>query len=179
MFVSTVTQPSCTSCQPATLAWPRRPSSRIRRASSSSALHLSLLQTRHSLLPLQMAPHLRTGGLTPHFLLDSVPILTLVRCGLFTVVYVKSELFKSQLHMCICCFTNKGPLNTLSLKPLWSLLWKIHHGMSLSYLLYVILIRDESSHKKAKTWRDLKLKGLLFKLVFLCTSTLLPGLLLF
>lgn len=77
-FVRTVTPPSCTSYRPVMLAWLSRSSSRTRRAPFSSALHLCRSPPLLSPLPLQTAPHLRTGDHTPPCPLGSALAATLV-----------------------------------------------------------------------------------------------------
>lgn len=76
--VRMVTRPSCTSCQPATLAWPSRSCRRTRRAPSFSALR-RLFKTPRSLLPSQTAPSPMTGGHFPLYLQDSTGPAIMVR----------------------------------------------------------------------------------------------------
>lgn len=82
VFGRMVTQPSCTSCQHVMLAWRSKSSSRTRRVPFFSVLHHCRYPPLNSLLPLQTAPHLRTGDLTRLCLLDSTPATTLVSDGI-------------------------------------------------------------------------------------------------
>lgn len=82
VFVRMVTQLSCTCCQPATLAWHSRPSSRTRRVPSSLVLHLCPSPRLPSFLPRQMALHHKIENLTPPCPRDSIPAATLVSEGI-------------------------------------------------------------------------------------------------
>lgn len=79
--VRMVTRPSCTSCQPVMLAWRSKFSSRTRRVPFSSVLHHCHSPPLPCLLPLQMAPHLRTGGHTPPCPQNCIPAAALVSEG--------------------------------------------------------------------------------------------------
>lgn len=92
-FIWMATLPSSTCFQPAMLAWLGRFSSKTRRVPFLSVLHLCLHLPPPSLLPLQMAPHHWTGGLTAPCLPDSILAAILVSSGFSIGVSALIELF--------------------------------------------------------------------------------------
>lgn len=91
VFDKTVTQPSCTCCQPDMLVWHPRFYSGTRRAPSCWALRVLSF-----LLPLQTAPRLMIRGHTTLCPLDSVPAATSVRLLL--------NIFSTCVHLTLNCF---------------------------------------------------------------------------